>query len=219
MGKTAKQTKRERKRAAAEARAAARRRAEQRRRLGLGLGGIALVALVVLGVLASVGGRTGGIGPSNANRVSVEAPPRAEALAPGDAVPGFSAPGLDGGTVAWSDYAGAPTVLSIWAPWCPHCQVELPVLDRVMKDFPGVGFVTVVTAIGDRPGPAPDAYMREHDLTFAAAIDDERGTIAGALGVTGFPTLYFVGSDGTVVRAATGEVDEATLREVIGALS
>lgn len=134
-------------------------------------------------------------------------------------MPGFSAPGVGGGTVSWADYDGTPTVLSVWAPWCPHCQVELPVIDRVMSGFPGVAFVTVVTSIGDHPGPDPGSFLAERSIDAPTAVDDAAGTIAGTLGIRGFPTLYFVASDGTVVRAMEGEVDEETLRAVIGSLS
>jgi protein-disulfide isomerase-like protein with CxxC motif len=61
--------------------------------------------------------------------------------------------------------------------------------------------------------------MRENDLAFPAAVDDEAGTIANALGIQGFPTLYFVSSDGTVAQAASGEVDAETLRQVVGSLT
>ena len=220
MENTTKQTKRGRQRERAEARAAALRRQEQRRRLAIVLGGLALVAVVVLAVVAFMGGsEEEGAGASTTTQVTAGGPARTEPLAVGEAVPNFSAPGLAGGTVAWSDYAGAPAVLSVWAPWCPHCQVELPVLDSVMREFPSIGFVTVVTSIGDQPGPAPDVYMRENDLAFPVAVDDENETIAAALGIAEFPTLYFVASDGTVVQYATGEVDEETLRQVVGSLT
>jgi thiol-disulfide isomerase/thioredoxin len=136
MVNTARQTKRVRQRERAEARAAARHKAEQRRRLEVVLGGLATVALVVLAVLALTGGGDDGAGPSTTQRVTGGGPPRTEQLAIGEVVPGFSAPGLDGGVVAWSGYTGAPAVLSVWAPWCPHCQVELPILDDVMREFP-----------------------------------------------------------------------------------
>jgi len=220
MVSSAKQSKRVRQRERAEARAAARRHQEQRRRLAIVLGGLALVAVVVLAVMAlSSRSEEEGAGPSTTTQVTAGGGPRTEPLAVGEAVPDFSAPGLAGGTVAWSDYAGEPAVLSVWAPWCPHCQVELPVLDSVMREFPGVGFVTVVTSIGDQPGPAPDVYMRENDLAFPVAVDDANETIAAALGITEFPTLYFVASDGTVAQYLTGEVDEETLREVVGSLT
>ena len=205
MVKTADRTKRERRLALAEAKAAARRRLERRKRLGRMLGVIAIACAIAIGVVAFLGGSGDpGAGPSDRAAVVAAGPARSEPLARGDSVPNFS---------------NRPTVVAVWAPWCPHCQVELPILDRVMRDHPGVGFVTLVTAVGDRPGPTPEAYMADHGLSFPVAVDDDRGTIARALGVPGFPMLYFVDSDGTVRFAASGEVDEATLVDAISRLS
>ena len=220
MVKTADRTKRERRLDRAEAKAEARRRKERRRRLGWVLGALAVAGAVGIALVALLGGSGDpGVGPSDRAAVVVAGPARSEPLARGDAVPNFSAPGLAGGTVSWDAFANRPTVLAVWAPWCPHCQVELPVLDRVMRDHPRVGFVTLVTAIGDRPGPTPEGYMRDRGLAFPVAVDDEGGTIAEALGVPGFPMLYFVSSDGRVMFAASGEVDEASLREAVSSLS
>lgn len=166
---------------------------------------------------------TGGAGttvsPSAAGTVTVDGAPRAAPLSAGEAVPAYAAPAIGGGTTRWSDTAGSPTVLSVWAPWCPHCQVELPLLDEVMPDYPSVQWVTIVTAIGQSPGPDPAAFLADHGITAPTAIDDAQGTLASAFGIQGFPTLYFVGSDGTVVREMEGEVDEATLRATIDSLS
>jgi thiol-disulfide isomerase/thioredoxin len=215
--------KRERQRARAEAKREAERKAEQRRMLGYGAAGIVLIAVVVIFVVALMGGdgSDGGDGgtPSAAGEVTVEGAPRDTQLAPGESVPSFTAPELFGGTVDWNDYAGAPAVLSVWAPWCPHCQVELPVLDGVMKDHAGVGFVTITTAVDAQPGPTPEEYMQENELDFPVAVDDATGTLASAFGIQVFPTLYFVNSDGTVDAALTGEVDEATLQATIDALA
>ena len=214
------QTKRERQRARAEAKREAERKAQQRRTLAYALGGVALVAVVVVFVVAFMGGDNGdGAGPSASGEVTVSGPPREAPLQAGESVPAFTAPDLFGGTVDWNDYAGSPAVLSVWAPWCPHCQVELPILDRVMKDYPGVGLVTIVTSIDAQPGPAPDEYMLENNLDFATAVDDDAGTLGSAFGIQGFPTLYFVNSDGTVAVELEGEVDEATLKATIESLA
>lgn len=214
------QTKRERQRERAEAKRAAQRKAQQRRTLGYTLGGIAFIAFVVVLVVTLMGGgESAGGGPSAAGEVTVDGPPRDAQLAPGDAVPSFTAPDLFEGTVAWDDYAGGPAVLSVWAPWCPHCQSELPVVDRVMEGYPDVGWLTIVTAIDAQPGPAPEEYMTDNDLSFPVAVDDDQGTLASAFGIEVFPTLYFVNSDGTVDVTLTGEVDESTLRSTIESLS
>jgi len=133
-------------------------------------------------------------------------------------VPSFTAPELSSGTVDWADYEGKPAVLSVWAPWCPHCQTELPILSDVMDTYPDVGFVTITTAIDAQPGPTPEQYMADNGLTFPVAVDDEQGTLAAAFGIQGFPTLYFVNSDGTVAAELEGEVEETTLRQTIDAL-
>lgn len=219
MADTARQTKRQRQRVAAEGRATARRRRELRRTIASLLGGVALVAVAVVGVLALMGDEGGSVGPSPPGQVVVAGAARAQPLVPGDAVPDFSAPGIGGGTVSWGDYEGGPAVLSVWAPWCPHCQVELPVLDRVVSEFPGVALVTIVTAIDAQPGPSPDAYLEENGLSFPTAIDDSAGTLSDAFGIRAFPTIFFVSSDGTVVRSAEGEVDEDALRQMIASLS
>ena len=216
---TTRHTKRERQRAAAEARAIARRRQQQRRTLGYVLGGVALIAVAVLGVVAVMGGGGGGVGPSGPGQVSVAGPARSEPLAPGQAIPAFSAPGIGGGTVSWSDFLGRPAVVPVWAPWCSHCQAELPVLGRVMEGFPDVAFLTIVTSIGDSPGPDPASFLADNGITAATAIDDSGGSLAAAFGVQAFPTLYFVDSDGRVVQMAEGEVDEEMLRRVIGSLT
>jgi len=219
-GDRSQQSKRERQRARAEAKREAERRAQQRRNLGYALGGIALVAVVVVLVVAFMGGSDGdGAGPSQEGEVTVQGAPRDTPLQAGESVPSFTAPDLFGGTVNWGDYAGSPAVLSVWAPWCPHCQVELPVLDQVMADYPDVGWVTIVTAVDAQPGPTPEEYMQDEGLSFPVAVDDDDGTLSSAFGIQGFPTLYFVNSDNTVAAEYEGEVDEATLRSTIDSLT
>jgi thiol-disulfide isomerase/thioredoxin len=233
MANTSNATKRERKRLKAEQLRAAQRRRERRRTIGYTLGAIAVLGVAVA-IIASASGGSGGEGgeivPSASGRISVSGAPRSEMLAVGDAIPAFSGPGFrmrssgDGGytisrePVDWSEYDGAPTVLSIWAPWCPHCQVELPILSEAVARHPSVKLVTVVTSIGAHPGPSPNGYLADNGLTFPAAIDDARGTLARALGVQAFPTLYFVGSDGTVAYAQDGEVPAEVLDEELSKL-
>ncbi len=217
-------TKQERRRAAAEARESARRRQVQRRTLGYVLGGAAFVAVVVIAVFALTSGdgapQSTAIHPSRSADVTTSGQARqGQPLSAGESVPDFSAPAIDGGTFRWGDYAGGPVVLSVWAPWCPHCQVELPRLNEVMTEFPDVQFVTVVTSIGDQPGPDPAVFLQDNGIVAPTAIDDGTQKLANVLGIEGYPTLYFVGSDGKVVQYLSGEVDDADLRTVIGSLT
>jgi thiol-disulfide isomerase/thioredoxin len=225
-------SKRERKRLRAERERAAERRRQQRRTIATTLGAavVVTVAVVLFSNLVGPDSGAGPIQPSARADVSVSGPPRAELLGVGSQVPSFSAPGFrmssDGANatiernrVDWSSFRGTPTVLSIWASWCPHCQRELPVLSDAVAKMPGVKLVTVVTSIGAHPGPTPSQYLGDEGLTFPVAIDDAQGTLAHALGVRAFPTLYFVGTDGRVTYSSEGEVPDAVLQQQLAKLS
>jgi hypothetical protein len=86
-------------------------------------------------------------------------------------------------------------------------------MGRVAPQFPGVKVVMIETAMGQEPGPSGEGFFAQHHLTFPSAVDDSKGTLARAFGVQGFPTVYFVGSDGRVVDAFSGEIAASTLAQ------
>lgn len=197
---------------------AARRRSDLYARIGVP----AIAILIVAGLAVALSMGRGGTGPSASGTVRVEGSamvPTAQGGSTGQTVPAFSAPALGGGTISWGDYVGKPVVLAVWAPWCPHCQAEMPVIGKVSSEFPEIPVVTVATAIGRQPGPSPEEFMAERKLKFPVAVDDRDGTLANALGVSGFPTTYFVGSDGRTVAAFTGETPADDLRAAFRLLS
>jgi peroxiredoxin len=194
------------------------RAARRRRLLIYGIPAVILAVVVAIAVGTSVFGRSDG--RAAATGTVRAAAPRSTPLQTGDAVPDFSAPGLSGGRVTWSEARGtAPAALVIWASWCPHCQRELPVVAKVAPEFPGVRVVTVTTAIGAHPGPSPEAFIKSRGLALPVAVDDAGGAIAGALGVQSYPTVFWIGRDGHVRVVTEGERGEAAVRAAFQALS
>jgi peroxiredoxin len=157
--------------------------------------------------------------PAERHEVRPGGPGRATVLAVGERVPDFVAPDIRGGLVRWRDRAGSPTVLVVWAAWCPHCRRLLPPLVRVAPEFPGVQVLTVTTSIGRRPGPTPGDVIERDGLSFPVALDDADNTLARALGVFRYPTLYWVGRDGAVRGVSEGEAGEVALRQAFAALA
>lgn len=200
-------------------RAAGARKAPVARRAGGGsrstwlmLAGIAAVVVVVA---VAFSGGSSDPQTSASGDVSIARAPGPQ-LQTGEAVPSWSAPALDGsGPLQWDDAVGVPTVLAVWAPWCPHCQAELPRLSAALEDHPGVQLVTVATAIGEQPGPTPQEYLDGEGLTMQVAVDDGENTLMQGLGVGSFPTTYYVASDGTVLTATVGEVEPAELDRIL----
>lgn len=190
-------------------RAAQRKAAKRKRQMMTVWAPIAVIAVIVVAALSLGGGPKGGGKVSSSGQVKVDGPALNSELKPGEEVPSFSAPELNGGTVSWEP--GTPTVLTIWAAWCPHCQVELPILDKVKDSYPEVETVSIVTAQGDQPGPTPEDFVKKNDITMRVAVDDNGQKLMKAMGVQGFPTLYFINADGTVLRQSGGEPSEAEL--------
>ena len=183
------------------------------------------LVLVLIAVIATSGGGAESGEPSAAGTVSIDRDPGAT-LAVGARIPGWSAPSLAGdGTITWSDYVGAPTVLAVWAPWCSHCQVELPRLVEALALHPDVQLVTISTAV-EQGGQGSQEYLDSKGLAFAVAVDDADTTLMQGLGVEGFPGTYFVNADGTVFDYRSGEiglredgsVDPSVLDGILGAL-
>jgi thiol-disulfide isomerase/thioredoxin len=189
-------------------------------RLWLALG--VLVAILVV-VAASLAGGDDPVtatpsptpSPTGAAEVTIEDPTTGGHVPEGEPIPDWSAPALGGGTITWSELPPSPTVLAIWAPWCPHCQAELPRLTTAVAAHPGVSLVTIATAVDLAAGPSPEEYMNGAGLSFPVALDDAQGTLAVGLGVRGFPTTYFVDANGRVVASAEGELDPDAVDEVL----
>lgn len=221
--KQAKQASRdgERRMSASERRAEARRVARRKRQITSVV--IPLVVIVLaLVVLFLVNGGVEGGGEVSASGDVTAGEPRTEELKVGDPIPPFSAPELTEGRVDWADYQGKPAALAVWAAWCPNCQKELPVLEKLSKEFPEVPVVSIVTSQGQEPGPTPEQYVESPDkysgdpdvtsITYPVAVDDPGTKMLQSMGVTGFPTLFFVNADGTVNEVYVGLQDEGTLR-------
>lgn len=199
------------------ARREAERRRQRRNNLLIGLGVLVALAVVAALALSGSGEDASGTGPAAAGSVSIDRAP-GPPLTEGEAIPEFTAPMLGGGTMNWSDYVGTPTVLAVWAPWCPHCQAELPRLGPAVEARPELQMVSVATAIGQNPGPTPEGFLADQGLSFPVGIDDQQGTIMAGLGVQSFPTTYFVASDGTVVAMTEGEIPDDQLNQTLDAL-
>ena len=108
---------------------------------------------------------------------------------------------------------GTPTVLNLWASWCPPCRQELPAFARLHRD--GAGKVRVIgVASQDRPGAAL-AYAADEDLPFGS-LDDSDGRLARALHRPGLPVTVFLAADGAVAGLYQGPpLTDGTLRSLV----
>lgn len=155
--------------------------------------------------------------PSAVATTSSEASASAPAEAP-PAVPvqlQFSATTINGEPFSGESLAGKPAVLWFWAPWCPICQREAPMVGQVSATHPDVTFVGVA---GLADIPAMREFVDKYPVDTFTEIADTDGEVWMKFGVTKQPAYAFVKADGTV-DVVRGSMSEPELTERVKALS
>lgn len=140
-------------------------------------------------------------------------------LAPAPAEQGVVAPALvlealDGGTVDLAA-TGAPTIVNVWATWCPPCRRELPMFVEVAASAPDVR----VLFANQREGAGTVAsYLGDAGLPTAGVLLDPRGAVGSQLEVAGLPTTFAFDAQGRMVDVHVGEISRAALLQMLAAL-
>ena len=116
-------------------------------------------------------------------------------------------------------------VIIVAAPWCPHCNRELPpIVSALNGGTLGPVKITLVVS-GQRPDypnwpPGDWVYNTIHWPAQAGPVllDDKSQTAAGALGLPAYPYFVFVDSQGRVGSRNTGEIGLDTFRSQLQSL-
>ena len=192
---------------------------------------VAVAAALLFGGSGIGGGRAATPPATAAAPVGQVTGAAAVAAAPAMLPVGATAPDLqwtlNGEAGSLAAERGRPVLLVFGATWCPHCQAEVAVLNRVQERFAGQGLAVLgvsASPIGmDGRGPASLGDLERFVKTYGARYPHlyDAGLLgAQRYGVRGFPTLYLVDGEGVVRYAASGEVPEAELaRAVQGVLA
>jgi cytochrome c biogenesis protein CcmG/thiol:disulfide interchange protein DsbE len=108
-----------------------------------------------------------------------------------------------GGTLDLSRAPGVPTVLSLWASWCPPCREELPLVQQ-LADVAG-DRVRVLGVASLDGVPQADAFAEDAGITFPSAFDGD-GEVMSAIGVNTLPHTVLLAADGSIAYVQTGPV-------------
>jgi peroxiredoxin len=101
--------------------------------------------------------------------------------------PQFSGRTLDARPLSLGELRGKVVLVNFWASWCLECRPEMPVLERLHREFTPRGLAVIgVNAREDTS--AVGRYAREVGLTFPLVLDPG-GTINTLYGVIGLPTI------------------------------
>jgi len=138
--------------------------------------------------------------------------------APGTMPPVFTGRTLEARPLSSAELRGKVIVMNFWASWCLECRSEVPVLERIHREFAPKGLAVIaINAREDRD--VVQRYAKDLGLTFPLVLDPD-GKINAVYGVIGLPATFVIGRDGRAVALAIGprEWASAPARAIIEAL-
>ncbi len=134
----------------------------------------------------------------------------------GQEIPALAFSSLTGHTVQLEVFKGKPTVVNLWATWCPPCVREMPVLQKAQDDQPGVNFVFLNQGeSADKVG----AWLQARSLTLGNVLLDPTRTAGATFKQSALPLTLFFDAKGQWVSTRFGELSSATLAERLAAAS
>lgn len=126
------------------------------------------------------------------------------AVSTGARVPGFVLPRIEGGLQSLDKLRGRPVLINHWATWCPPCIEELPVLNRIARDYGPRGLVVLGLA-ADEDVATVRRFLANHEVDFEVLLDAS-GAVGTEYGLTGYPETFLVDRDGRLVSKVVGPI-------------
>lgn len=129
--------------------------------------------------------------------------------------PDFAVATLAGEPVTRSTFAGKPTLLAFWAPWCGVCRANEDNVAR-LKEWAGERAHVVSVASDYQDADEVRAYVTKHGVGDPVLLG---GTAtARAFRVQAFPTFYFLDAEGRITGSSVGYTTTAGLAARLFAL-
>lgn len=117
---------------------------------------------------------------------------------------------VDGKQMALDEFQGKPTVVNLWASWCPPCRREMPAFEQAQNDFPEVNFVFLNQG---ETAAQVEKFLEENQLKLHHVLLDSKGQVGSQFSRGILPTTVFFDAKGRLVDIRLGELSYASLSQ------
>lgn len=129
----------------------------------------------------------------------------------GQPFPEFEAPTLydEQKIVSRADLLGSPTLVNVWATWCPTCKAEHA---ELMKIAAATDVVLVGVNYKDVDVKAR-RWLADYGDPYDVVIVDRDGGLGVELGVYGAPETFLLDAQGNIIYKRVGDVNPRIWRD------
>ena len=121
--------------------------------------------------------------------------------------PDFTFADINGAQRRLSEFRGKVVLLDFWGVWCGPCVAAVPRLVELYTKYHPRGFEILGIEANDTREKVA-AFIADKQMRWAQTLEHDDGPITRLYRVTGWPSAFLVGPDGTfVVATYLGEVD------------
>jgi thiol-disulfide isomerase/thioredoxin len=116
------------------------------------------------------------------------------------------------------DLRGKVVLVSFFATWCFPCLADLPVLEKLQKDYAAKGFTVVAVGLDLEGAKMLGPWAEQYALPFPVLVGDDalRGAETPFGRISALPTIFLFGRDGQVVFAYQGVASPERLIDQVG---
>lgn len=126
---------------------------------------------------------------------------------------------VDGKQITLNEFQGKPTVVNLWATWCPPCRREMPAFEQAQNAHPEVNFVFLNQG---ETASLVQEFLVANELNLHHVLLDSKGQLGGQFSRGMLPTTIFFDAKGRLIDIRMGELSYASLLqrlEMIEAIS
>lgn len=134
----------------------------------------------------------------------------------GNIAPDFTLKDVNGNVVTLSKMKGKKVILNFWATTCPYCKIEMPELNRFIKNHKDDTILLAVD-LGENLSKVKD-YLNGKGYEFTVLLDSDLKT-AYDYKVQFIPMSYFIDKDGVIRAISNGAMTYDEIEEYYKSIS